>query len=174
MAKLNPPVTWQPHHFRDLQRARDHLTGAILGLRAAVERMTGDDWIDAFELLAHIETSVAPRLSALRTAASERFDEHTRRDDFEDMRTGRASFPDQRAVAVDEAPAARHAAYYSDVTRLDAPNAHRGRVLAGRYGGVEHALRALPLNGHDANDVRAFHYVMTRERLDGFTPQRAA
>ena len=39
------------HHFRNLGRARDHLTETIVSLRSAIERMTGDDWIDATALL---------------------------------------------------------------------------------------------------------------------------
>ena len=35
------------HHFRNHGRARDHLTETIVSLQSAVERMTGDDWIDA-------------------------------------------------------------------------------------------------------------------------------
>ena len=35
------------HHFRNLGRARDHLSETIMSLRSAVDLMTGDDWIDA-------------------------------------------------------------------------------------------------------------------------------
>ena len=84
------------HHFRNLGRARDHLTETIVSLRSAVDRMTGDDWIDATTLLNEITEDIGPRLARLRTAASERFDEHSRLDDFEEMRTGRRPFPDER------------------------------------------------------------------------------
>ena len=39
-------MEFQEHHFRNLGRARDHLTETIVSLRSATERMTGDDWID--------------------------------------------------------------------------------------------------------------------------------
>ena len=40
-------MNFHEHHFRNLGRARDHLTETIVSLQSAVERMTGDDWIDA-------------------------------------------------------------------------------------------------------------------------------
>jgi hypothetical protein len=84
------------HHFRNLGRARDHLTETIVSLQSALDNMTGDDWIDATELLNELTQDIGPRLARLRTAASERFDEHSRHHDFEDMRTGRLPFPDER------------------------------------------------------------------------------
>ena len=89
---------FQEHHFRNLGRARDHLTETIVSLQSAIERMTGDDWIDATELLQEITEDIGPRLARLRTAASERFNEHTRLPDFEAMRTGRLPFPDEREI----------------------------------------------------------------------------
>lgn len=89
-------MQFQEHHFRNLGRARDHLTETILSLRSAVDRMTGDDWIDATALLAEITDDIGPRLARLRTAASERFDDHTRAQDFEAMRMGQLPFPDER------------------------------------------------------------------------------
>src|SRR5262245_18792780 len=110
------------HHFRNLGRARDHLTETILSLQSAVDVMTGYDWIDASELLHEISIDIGPRLARLRTAASERFDEYTRMQEFEAMRTGKLAFPDERAVEV--------AAVAPPVTTagppppaLDAPNA---------------------------------------------------
>src|SRR3712207_9559994 len=90
-------MTHHEHHFRNLGRARDHLTETILSLRSATEAMTGDDWIDATELLQEISLDIGPRLARLRTAASERFDEYSRLDGFEAMRTGVVPFPDERA-----------------------------------------------------------------------------
>jgi hypothetical protein len=40
-------MNFHEHHFRNLGRARDHLTETIVSLQSAVERITGDDWIDA-------------------------------------------------------------------------------------------------------------------------------
>ena len=97
---------FQEHHFKNLGRARDHLSETILSLQSAVDRMTGDDWIDATALLNDITEDIGPRLARLRTAASERFDELTRLEDFEAMRTGRKPFPDERPV-VDAVPRAR-------------------------------------------------------------------
>jgi hypothetical protein len=76
-------MSFHEHHFRNLGRARDHLTETIVSLRSAVDQMTGDDWIDATALLHDISLDIAPRLGRLRTAASERFDEHTRLVEFE-------------------------------------------------------------------------------------------
>ena len=89
---------FQEHHFKNLGRARDHLSETILSLQSAVDRMTGDDWIDATALLNEITEDIGPRLARLRTAASERFDELTRAEDFEAMRTGRKPFPDERPL----------------------------------------------------------------------------
>ena len=41
-------MPFQEHHFRNLARARDHLTETILSLRSASDRMIGDDWIEAY------------------------------------------------------------------------------------------------------------------------------
>src|SRR5215475_9698066 len=93
-------MSFQEHHFKNLGRARDHLSETILSLQSAVDRMTGDDWIDATALLSEITEDIGPRLARLRTNASDRFDEHTRREDFEAMRTGRLPFPDERLELV--------------------------------------------------------------------------
>src|SRR5262249_19127146 len=87
---------FQEHHFRKPGKARDHLTETIVCMQSAVERMTGDDWIDASALLQEIVDDIGPRLAILRTAARDRFNDHTRLPDFEDMRTGRMPFPDER------------------------------------------------------------------------------
>jgi hypothetical protein len=117
-------MKFQEHHFRNLGRARDALTETILSLQSAAERMTGDDWIDAKVLLADITSDIGPRLSRLRTAASERFDEHTRLGHFEQMRTGRLPFPDERLPLAEALPERPPIAV--DVPRLEAPNAKRG------------------------------------------------
>ena len=80
---------------------------------------------------------IGPRLGRLRTAASERFDEHTRHEDFESMRTGRLPFPDERlALATDDArPPAPQTA--TDVPRLECPNAKRGAELVVKHAGSE-------------------------------------
>ena len=98
---------FQEHHFRNLGRARDHLSETMLSLQSAIDRMTGDDWIDAKVLLDEIQEDIGPRLGRLRTNASERFDEHTRREDWEAMRTGKLPFPDERLAVAGAADAAR-------------------------------------------------------------------
>ena len=55
-------MRFQEHHFRNLGRARDHLTETIISLRSAVDRMTGDDWIDASQLLLEIVAHLAHML----------------------------------------------------------------------------------------------------------------
>ncbi len=62
---------FQEHHFRNLGRARDHLTETIVSLQSAVERMTGDDWIDASALLQEITDDIGPRLAELRPARTQ-------------------------------------------------------------------------------------------------------
>ena len=71
-------MSFQEHHFRNLGRARDHLSETMISLESAVDRMTGDDWIDATVLLEQMKADIGPRLGRLRTNASERFDELTR------------------------------------------------------------------------------------------------
>src|SRR4051812_38457268 len=51
-------MQFHEHHFRNLVRARDHLTETIVSLRSATDRMTGDDWIDATALLNEITEDI--------------------------------------------------------------------------------------------------------------------
>ena len=128
-ARTRPPaarMSHHEHHFRNLGRARDHLTETMVSLQSAVERMTGDDWIDATVLLRELTEDIGPRLARLRTAASERFDEHTRLGDFDEMRTGRLPFPDER---LQRARARRAAAGAGHRTPAAPP---RGSQLEGR------------------------------------------
>jgi hypothetical protein len=162
-------MEFQEHHFRNLGRARDHLTETIVSLRSATERMTGDDWIDATELLNDISQDIGPRLSRLRTAASDRFDEHTRAEHFEAMRTGRMPFPDERlpiAIPRQDAPAPR----LEPPARLEAPNAKRGAELVARHGGVDAAMMAYEPDSPEFDDIQAYRYVSTGKRPPGWIP----
>lgn len=162
-------MNFQEHHFRNLGRARDHLTETILSLRSAADRMTGDDWIDATELLQEMTEDIGPRLGRLRTAASERFDEHTRREDFESMRTGRLPFPDERLELIaDEQPPAPRVA--TDVPRLECPNAKRGAELVAKHGGVDAAMMAYEPDSPEFDDIQAYRYVSTGRRPKGWIP----
>jgi hypothetical protein len=162
-------MEFQEHHFRNLGRARDHLTETIVSLRSATERMTGDDWIDATVLLNDISTDIGPRLSRLRTAASERFDDHTRAADFEAMRTGRMPFPDERLHV-----AGPHEPLPAQTTelppRLEAPNAKRGAALVAKHGGIDAAMMAYEPDSPEFDDIQAYRYVSTGKRPPGWIP----
>jgi hypothetical protein len=162
-------MQFQEHHFRNLGRARDHLTETILSLRSAVDRMTGDDWIDATTLLAEITDDIGPRLARLRTAASDRFDDHTRLADFEDMRTGRLPFPDERVpVAADAAPPPPRTT--TGPPRLEAPNAKRGAELVARHGSVGAAMMAYEPDSREFDDIQAYRYVSPGKRPPNWIP----
>jgi hypothetical protein len=162
-------MDFQEHHFRNLGRARDHLTETIVSLQSATERMTGDDWIDATALLNDISQDIGPRLSRLRTAASDRFDEHTRATDFEAMRTGRMPFPDERLplVGAEERPPAPRV---EAPPRLEAPNAKRGAALVAKHGGVDAAMMAYEPDSPEFDDIQAYRYVSTGKRPNGWIP----
>src|SRR5262245_30806349 len=154
------------HHFRNLGRARDSLSETILCLQSAVEVMTGDDWIDATALLQEISLDIGPRLSRLRTAASERFDEHTRSHEFEAMRTGALPFPDERqGVAVDTATGPPMPSTVGPPPpSLDAPNAKLGAQLVARHGGIDQALMAYAPDRAEFDHIQAFVYGSTGQR----------
>jgi hypothetical protein len=157
------------HHFRNLGRARDHLTETILSLQSAVDRMTGDDWIDAKVLLADLTGDVGPRLARLRTNASDRFDEHTRSGHFEAMRTGKMPFPDERAPTA-PAAATTPSIVTADVRKLNAPNAKRGAELVAKHGGVDQAMMAYQPDSPEFDDIQAYRYVSTGKRPPGWIP----
>jgi hypothetical protein len=162
-------MEFQEHHFRNLGRARDHLTETIVSLQSATERMTGDDWIDATALLNDISQDIGPRLSRLRTAASDRFDEHTRAGDFEAMRTGRMPFPDER-LPVAPPPERTPAPTTELPPRLEAPNAKRGAELVARHGGLDTAMMAYEPDSPEFDDIQAYRYVATGKRPPGWIP----
>jgi hypothetical protein len=163
-------MNFHEHHFRNLGRARDHLTETIVSLQSAVDRMTGDDWIDATALLAEITDDIGPRLARLRTAASDRFDDHTRLANFEDMRTGRLPFPDERVpVATDDVPP-RPRRVSAPVERLEAPNAKRGAELVARHGSVDAAMMAYEPDSREFDDIQAYRYVSTGKRPPNWIP----
>jgi hypothetical protein len=161
-------MNFHEHHFRNLGRARDHLTETIVSLRSAVDRMTGDDWIDATALLHEMTEDIGPRLARLRTAASARFDEHTRLREFDAMRTGRLPFPDERPLEPPEAAPA--APVLVDAPPLDAPNAKRGAELVARHGGIDKAMMAYEPDSPEFDDIQAFRYVSTGVRPKGWFP----
>jgi hypothetical protein len=167
-------MQFHEHHFRNLVRARDHLTETIVSLRSATDRMTGDDWIDATALLNEITEDIGPRLARLRTAASERFDEHTRREDFEAMRLGAVPFPDERPLVAVE-PAAGDVVPCRpgptvDAPALDAPNAKIGAALVAEHGGVEQAMMAYEPDSPEFDHIQAYRYVTTGKRPQGWIP----
>jgi hypothetical protein len=164
---------FQEHHFRNLVRARDHLTETIVSLRSATDRMTGDDWIDATVLLAEITDDIGPRLARLRSAASARFDEHTRLVDFEAMRTGALPFPDERLPVLDASTAdaaPRPPSPTLDTPALDAPNAKVGATLVAKHGGVEQAMMAYEPDSQEFDHIQAYRYVSTGRRPKGWIP----
>jgi hypothetical protein len=166
---LELSMQFHEHHFRNLGRARDHLTETIICLQSAVEAMTGDDWIEATTLLNEITGDIGPRLARLRTSASERFDEHTRLADFEAMRTGRLPFPDERLrISVDDARRAPDPTV--DVPRLDAPNAKTGAELVAKHGGVDAAMMAYPPDSREFDHIQAYRYVTTGKRPKWWLP----
>ena len=158
------------HHFRNLGRARDHLTETIVSLRSAVDQMTGDDWIDATALLNQITHDIGPRLARLRTAASERFDDHSRLQDFEAMRTGRLPFPDERLPIPPDAVPPAPEATVEPPPRLDAPNAKIGAELIAKHGGVEQAMMAYQPDSPEFDHIQAYRYVSTGKRPKGWIP----
>ena len=163
-------MNFHEHHFRNLGRARDHLTETIVSLQSAVERMTGDDWIDAHSLLREMTEDIGPRLARLRTAASERFDEHTRHSDFEEMRTGKLPFPDERlAVATEEMPSPPRTVN-AKPPELKAPNAKRGAELVGKHGSLDAAMMAYEPDSPEFDDIQAYRYVSTGKRPNGWIP----
>jgi hypothetical protein len=167
-------MQFHEHHFRNLVRARDHLTETIVSLRSATDRMTGDDWIDATALLNEITEDIGPRLARLRTAASERFDEHTRREDFEAMRLGAVPFPDERPLVAVEPTAGDDLPCRPgptvDAPALDAPNAKIGAALVAEHGGVERAMMAYEPDSPEFDHIQAYRYVTSGKRPQGWIP----
>ena len=120
-------------------------------------------------MLDAILEDIGPRLARLRTAASERFDEYTRLQDFEAMRTGRLPFPDERLPSTPDAVALTPDASV-DVPRLDAPNARAGAELVAKHGGVEAAMRAYAPDSREFDDIQAYRYVTSTKRPKGWLP----
>jgi hypothetical protein len=160
--------THREHHFRNLGRARDHLTEAILSLRSASDRMTGDDWIEARALIDELMEDIGPRLGALRTSASDRFDELSRHPDFQLMRTGRIPFPDEREA--DDAPVAFRPPVTNTAPPLNAPNAKLGAALVARHGGIDEAMMAYQPDSPEFDHIQAYRYVSTGKRPPGWIP----
>lgn len=161
-------MRFQEHHFRNLARARDHLTETILSLRSASDRMIGDDWIDARTLLDEMTEDIGPRLARLRDEASARFDDHTRQPHFEAMRTGQLPFPDERLRVTTETPGA--VPPYPHVPRLVCPNAKVGAELVAKHGGVDAALMAYEPDSPEFDHIQAYRYVSTGVRPKGWIP----
>jgi hypothetical protein len=174
LSKPRPPgyirksMHFQEHHFRNLGRARDHLSETILSLQSAIDRMTGDDWIDAKVLLTDITDDIGPRLARLRANASDRFDDHTRDDDFEAMRTGGLPFPDERLAVLD--PQTLPAPVLVDVPRLECSNAKAGAELVAEHGGIDAAMMAYQPDSPEFDHIQAYRYVTTGIRPTGWIP----
>ena len=161
-------MSFQEHHFRNLARARDHLTETILSLRSASDRMVGDDWIDARMLLDEMTGDIGPRLARLRDEASARFDDHTRQPHFEAMRTGQLPVPDER-LRLTEPPAPT--APSGDVApRLVCPNAKVGAELVAQHGSLDAALMAYEPDSPEFDHIQAYRYVSTGVRPKGWIP----
>jgi hypothetical protein len=163
-------MSFHEHHFRNLGRARDHLTETILSLRSAVDQMIGDDWIDATTLLNDMTEDIGPRLARLRTAASQRFDSHTRHDDFEAMRAGDLPFPDERLAAARAASASRPKVTIEAPSPLQAPNAKVGAELVAKHGGIDEAMMAYEPDSPEFDHIQAYRYVSTGKRPKGWIP----
>jgi hypothetical protein len=165
-------MSFHEHHFRNLGRARDHLTETMVSLKSAVDQMTGDDWIDATVLLQEIADDIGPRLARLRTNASARFDEHTRRADFEAMRMGRLPFPDERRRLAREpiAPPRKVTTDPPSPPPLDAPNAKAGAELVARHGGIDQAMMAYEPDSAEFDHIQAYRYVSRGKRPPGWIP----
>lgn len=158
------------HHFRNLARARDSLTNVIASLQSATAQMAGDDWIDAVDLLHHLETDVGPRLARLRTAASERFGEHSRLADFEEMRTGRRLFPDERAITVDPGQPVQPSRPTLAPPPEKFPNATAGAALVSKHGSIDKAMMAYQPDSPEFDHIQAYRYVTTGKRPYGWIP----
>ena len=163
-------MNFHEHHFRNLGRARDHLTETIVSLRSAIDRMTGDDWIDATTLLHEMTDDIGPRLARLRTAASERFDEHTRLQDFEAMRTGALPFPDERLPLGPDPSAPKPKMTLEAPPQLDCPNAKVGAELVAKHGGIDAAMMAYEPDSAEFDHIQAYRYVSTGKRPKGWIP----
>ena len=137
-------MAFHEHHFRNLGRARDHLTETIVSLQSATERMTGDDWIDATTLLNEITEDIGPRLARLRTAASERFDDHSRT--ATSTRCAPASCRSQTSASPLAPPPAapRRARSSSRRRNWRPPTPSAGAALVAKHGGVEPGDDGLP------------------------------
>lgn len=163
-------MNFHEHHFRNLGRARDHLTETIISLRSAIDRMTGDDWIDATTLLNDMTEDIGPRLARLRTAASERFDEHTRLNDFDAMRAGHLPYPDERVVVTRETDGPRPKVTLEAPTPLEAPNAKAGAELVAKHGGIDQAMMAYEPDSPEFDHIQAYRYVSSGKRPKGWIP----
>jgi len=158
------------HHFRNLARARDSLTNVIASLQSATAQMAGDDWIDAIALLHELETDVGPRLAQLRTAASERFVEHSRLAEFEEMRTGRRPFPDERAIAIDSDQPVQPSPPTLAPPSEKFPNATIGAALVSKHGSIHKAMMAYQPDSPEFDHIQAYRYVTTGKRPIGWIP----
>jgi hypothetical protein len=163
-------MNFQEHHFKNLGRARDSLSETMLSLQSAVDRMTGDDWIDATALLSQITDDIGPRLARLRTNASLRFDELTRHEQFELMRTGKLPFPDERLQLAVAEPPPPPRIVDAHPRELNAPNAKRGAELVAMHGGVDEAMMAYLPDSQEFDDIQAYRYVSTGKRPQNWIP----
>ena len=162
---------FQEHHFRNLGRARDHLTETIVSLQSAIERMTGDDWIDAKVLLErdHRGHRAAARRGCARTRPSASTSTRAT-SDFEAMRTGQAAVPGRAARGRSEPPTLPRRRSIHDAPRLERPNAKRGAELVAKHGGVDAAMMAYQPDSPEFDHIQAYRYVSTGKRPPGWIP----
>ena len=121
-------------------------------------------------LLNDISQDIGPRLSRLRTAASERFDEHTRAR-ATSRRCAPAGCRSRTSGCRSPTPPERAPAPAIDAPpRLEAPNAKRGAALVAKHGGVDAAMMAYEPDSPEFDDIQAYRYVSTGKRPPGWIP----
>ena len=109
-----------------------------------------------------ITQDIGPRLSRLRTAASERFDEHTRAGALRG-RCAPAGCRSRTSGCRSPEPLAARPPIDVDVPRLEAPNAKRGAALVAKHGGVDAAMMAYQPDSPEFDDIQAYRYVSYRQ-----------
>jgi len=159
------------HHFPNLRRARDHLSDTV---RQPAVRGRPDDRrrLDRRQAVANdITGDAGPRLARLRTAASERFDEHSRHADVESMRSGEMPFPNERRPATmlhPVLPAPRVA--LEPPVELDAPKAKIGAELVAKHGGIYQAMMAYEPDSRENRSHPGLSVHEQRQAAEGLDP----
>lgn len=164
-------MAYTEHHTASIRRAGDALAETIVCLESGLMRMQNDDAIDVYMLIDAIKRDIQPVLSRLRANAFDRFNEHTRHPDFQKWLYGEEPFPDERPL---EEPSAPPRAPASGPTiqppPLNGPNIRRAEALVAKHGGLDEALKAYPPATTEHDDLRAYQYVTTGKRPQGWIP----